>query len=50
MLLPDGTVVKARDLSGQSGLLFLRNSITGALEVRPRAGRTVELNAALHAN
>jgi len=50
VLLPDGTVVKARDLSGQSGLLFLRNSITGALEVRPRAGRTVELNAALHAN
>ena len=50
VLLPDGTVVKARDLSGQSGLLFIRNSVTGALEVRPRAGRTVELNAALHAN
>jgi 2,3,4,5-tetrahydropyridine-2-carboxylate N-succinyltransferase len=48
--LPDGTVVKARDLSGQPGLLFIRNSQTGALEVRNRAGGKVELNAALHAN
>ena len=48
--LPDGTVVKARDLSGQPGLLFIRNSQTGALEVRPRAGGKIELNAALHAN
>ena len=48
--LPDGTVVKARDLSGQSGLLFRRNSQTGTLEVSPRTGGTVELNAALHTN
>jgi 2,3,4,5-tetrahydropyridine-2-carboxylate N-succinyltransferase len=48
--LPDGSVAKARDLSGQSGLLFIRNSVTGALEVRPRTGRGIELNAALHAN
>ncbi|GAA0898635.1 DapH/DapD/GlmU-related protein [Virgisporangium aurantiacum] len=48
--LPDGTVVKARDLSGQPGLLFIRNSQTGALEVRNRAGGKIELNAALHAN
>jgi 2,3,4,5-tetrahydropyridine-2,6-dicarboxylate N-succinyltransferase len=48
--LPDGTVVKARELSGHPGLLFLRNSVTGAVEVRPRAGRTVELNAMLHAH
>jgi 2,3,4,5-tetrahydropyridine-2-carboxylate N-succinyltransferase len=48
--LPDGAVVKARELSGQDGLLFLRNSVTGTVEVRPRAGRTVELNAALHAH
>jgi 2,3,4,5-tetrahydropyridine-2,6-dicarboxylate N-succinyltransferase len=48
--LPDGTVVKARDLSGQPGLLFWRNSLTGALEVRPRTGGRIELNAALHAN
>jgi 2,3,4,5-tetrahydropyridine-2-carboxylate N-succinyltransferase len=48
--LPSGEVVKARELSGQNGLLFLRNSLTGALEVRPRTGRGIELNAALHAN
>jgi 2,3,4,5-tetrahydropyridine-2-carboxylate N-succinyltransferase len=48
--LPDGRVVKARELSGSSGLLFWRNSQTGALEVSPRTGRGVELNAALHAN
>ena len=48
--LPDGRVAKAVELSGQSNLLFIRNSTTGAVEVRPRAGGTVELNAALHAN
>ncbi len=48
--LPDGAVVKARELSGQDGLLLLRNSETGTVEARPRAGRTVELNAALHAH
>ena len=48
---PDGSVVKAAELSGQDGLLFIRNSITGAVEVRGRAGRRgVELNADLHAN
>lgn len=44
------TVVKAVDLSGVPNLLFRRNSATGAVEALPRAGRTVELNAALHAN
>jgi 2,3,4,5-tetrahydropyridine-2-carboxylate N-succinyltransferase len=48
--LPDGRVVKARDLSGVDGLLFWRNSVSGALEARPRTGRGIELNAALHAN
>lgn len=48
--LPDGRVVRARELSGVNGLLFWRNSITGALEARPRSGSGVELNAALHAN
>jgi 2,3,4,5-tetrahydropyridine-2-carboxylate N-succinyltransferase len=48
--LPDGRIVKARELSGVDGLLFLRNSVTGALEARPRTGRGAELNAALHAN
>ncbi|TQF65524.1 2,3,4,5-tetrahydropyridine-2,6-dicarboxylate N-succinyltransferase [Rhodococcus spelaei] len=47
---PDGTVVKAKDLSGQSNLLFRRNSVTGGVEVVAKAGTGVELNAALHAN
>jgi 2,3,4,5-tetrahydropyridine-2,6-dicarboxylate N-succinyltransferase len=48
--LPGGRVVKAAELSGVDGLLFLRNSVTGALEARERSGRGIELNAALHAN
>jgi 2,3,4,5-tetrahydropyridine-2-carboxylate N-succinyltransferase len=47
--LPDGRVVKARELSGQSGLLFWRNSVTGAVEARARAGDWGGLNVALHA-
>jgi 2,3,4,5-tetrahydropyridine-2-carboxylate N-succinyltransferase len=46
--LPGGQVVKAAELSGQDSLLFLRNSLSGAIEVRRRAGAPVELNAALH--
>jgi 2,3,4,5-tetrahydropyridine-2,6-dicarboxylate N-succinyltransferase len=48
--LPDGSVVKARELSGCDGLLFRRNSVTGALEALPREGTWGALNAALHAN
>ena len=48
--LPDGQVVKARELSGQSNLLFLRNSVTGTVEARPRDGHGIVLNSALHAN
>jgi 2,3,4,5-tetrahydropyridine-2-carboxylate N-succinyltransferase len=48
--LPDGSQVKASALTGQSGLQFWRNSVTGALEARPRAGADVTLNDALHAN
>ncbi|HRP99453.1 MAG TPA: 2,3,4,5-tetrahydropyridine-2,6-dicarboxylate N-succinyltransferase [Terrimesophilobacter sp.] len=40
---------KAAELSGASGLLFRRNSITGAVEVLRRDGVGVTLNAALHA-
>ncbi|MGM7649134.1 MULTISPECIES: 2,3,4,5-tetrahydropyridine-2,6-dicarboxylate N-succinyltransferase [Nocardia] len=47
---PDGTVVKAATLAGQNNLLFRRNSTTGAVEVVPRKGTGIELNAALHAN
>lgn len=48
--LPDGGIAKASELSGQDGLLFLRNSLTGAVQVKSLQGRTVELNAVLHAN
>jgi 2,3,4,5-tetrahydropyridine-2-carboxylate N-succinyltransferase len=48
--LPDGAVVKARDLSGRSGLLYRRNSVSGTVEALPRQGSWGELNAALHAN
>ena len=39
MTLPDGEVVKAAELSGADGLLFRRNSQTGAIEALPRSGR-----------
>ncbi|MGH1489676.1 MAG: DapH/DapD/GlmU-related protein, partial [Acidimicrobiales bacterium] len=32
--LPGGEQVKAKNLSGSSGLLFIRNSVSGAVEVR----------------
>lgn len=48
LTLPDGQVAKARELSGASGLLFRRNSLTGAVEVVPRSGSWGGLNAALH--
>jgi 2,3,4,5-tetrahydropyridine-2-carboxylate N-succinyltransferase len=50
LTLPDGRVVKAAELSGQSNLLYRRNSVSGALEAIPRKGQGIELNAALHAN
>jgi 2,3,4,5-tetrahydropyridine-2,6-dicarboxylate N-succinyltransferase len=48
--LADGNVVKARELSGSDGLLFRRNSVTGAIEAVTREGRGIALNEALHAN
>jgi 2,3,4,5-tetrahydropyridine-2-carboxylate N-succinyltransferase len=48
--LSDGRIVKARDVSGATGLLFRRNSTTGAVEAVSRDGVGVELNSALHAN
>jgi len=47
--LPDGGKAKARDLSGRSGLLFRRNSLTGAVEAIQRAGTWGGLSADLHA-
>jgi 2,3,4,5-tetrahydropyridine-2,6-dicarboxylate N-succinyltransferase len=46
----EGTVVKAAELSGESGLQFWTNSVTGVTEVRRRKGVGIALNAALHAN
>ena len=48
--LPDGDVVKAGELNGADGLLFRRNSQSGAIEALPRSGNWAGLNAALHAN
>jgi 2,3,4,5-tetrahydropyridine-2-carboxylate N-succinyltransferase len=48
--LPDGTVVKAKELSGANGLLFRRNSVSGALEAVTREGTWGGLNEALHKN
>jgi 2,3,4,5-tetrahydropyridine-2-carboxylate N-succinyltransferase len=42
--------VKALDLSGRPGILFRRNSISGAVEAVPRTGQGIALNEALHAN
>ena len=48
--LPDGEVVKARELSGASGLLFRRDSESGKVVAVQRSGSWGGLNAALHAN
>ena len=49
--LPDGKVVKARELSGQSGVLFRRDSQTGSIDALPNGDNPNwgGLNAALHA-
>ncbi|MFC5380674.1 2,3,4,5-tetrahydropyridine-2,6-dicarboxylate N-succinyltransferase [Aquipuribacter nitratireducens] len=43
------TVLKASQLSGASGLLFRRNSVSGQVEGLPRHGVGVSLNPDLHA-
>ena len=48
--LPDGVTIKARELSGASGLLFRRNSVSGAVEASPRTGNWGGLNSVLHKN
>ncbi|WP_336632135.1 MULTISPECIES: 2,3,4,5-tetrahydropyridine-2,6-dicarboxylate N-succinyltransferase [unclassified Microbacterium] len=49
--LHDGSrpLVKGAQLSGQNGILFRRNSVTGAIEAVRREGAGVTLNEALHA-
>ena len=48
--MPDGEIVKARQLSGAGGLLYRRNSQSGAVEAIPRSVRWEGLNATLHHN
>ena len=48
-VLIDGATIKAAELAGRSGLVFRRNSTTGAVETVPNTG-VVALNTALHAN
>lgn len=48
--LPDGTEAKAVELSGRDGLLFRRNSRTGAVEVLVSDVDWGGLNTALHSN
>jgi 2,3,4,5-tetrahydropyridine-2,6-dicarboxylate N-succinyltransferase len=50
LTLPDGSVVKAAELSGQDGLLLRRNSMSGALEAVARSTSWGALNSALHSN
>jgi 2,3,4,5-tetrahydropyridine-2-carboxylate N-succinyltransferase len=47
---PSGNTVKAKLLSGQSNLLFRRNSISGSVEVISRSGSWGGLNTDLHKN
>ena len=48
--LPGGQQAKARDLSGQAGLLFRRNSVTGSVEALTRPGKWSGLSTSLHAH
>ncbi|WP_423920469.1 DapH/DapD/GlmU-related protein [Candidatus Poriferisodalis sp.] len=49
--LPDGSVVKGRDISGRSGMLLIRNSTTGAIEMRVAdPSRWEGINPELHKN
>ena len=50
VLLPDGKIVKARELSGASSLLIRRNSQSGALEALNKSGTWGGLNSVLHSN
>ena len=48
--LPDGQIVKARELTGASNILFRRNSVTGTIEARPNNAVWGGLNEVLHSH
>ncbi|CAM5645151.1 2,3,4,5-tetrahydropyridine-2,6-dicarboxylate N-succinyltransferase [Streptomyces violaceorubidus] len=48
--MPDGQIVKARELSGASNILFRRNSVTGTVEARPNNAVWGGLNEVLHSH
>ncbi|MFE9683802.1 2,3,4,5-tetrahydropyridine-2,6-dicarboxylate N-succinyltransferase [Streptomyces sp. NPDC006285] len=48
--MPDGQIVKARELSGASNILFRRNSVTGKVEARPNNAVWGGLNEILHSH
>ena len=48
--MPDGQIVKARELSGASNILFRRNSVTGSVEARPNNAVWDGLNEILHSH
>ncbi|WP_416984001.1 2,3,4,5-tetrahydropyridine-2,6-dicarboxylate N-succinyltransferase [Streptomyces sp. T028] len=48
--MPDGQIIKARELSGASNILFRRNSVTGTVEARPNNAVWGGLNDILHSH
>ena len=50
VLLPDGKIVKAMELSGANSLLIRRNSQSGAIEALNKSGIWGGLNSVLHSN
>ena len=46
--MPDGSVIKALELSGADHVLLRRNSVTGAIEAVPWQAGRIALNDALH--
>ena len=50
VLLPDGKIIKAKELSGANNLLFRRNSQTGSVEATTKSDNWTGLNSVLHTN
>ncbi|MFJ3191149.1 2,3,4,5-tetrahydropyridine-2,6-dicarboxylate N-succinyltransferase [Streptomyces griseoviridis] len=48
--LPDGQIVKARELSGADNILFRRNSVTGTVQAVPNNAEWAGLNDVLHSH